>query len=102
MKEKEELVSIIDRLIEDETRKRNGEFFTPTIWVDEAHSMIGEEFGSDWREKYVVWDCAWGTGNLTRNYKFKKLFCSTLHKSDIDTANQMGINPEAVKFQYDF
>jgi hypothetical protein len=27
---------------------------------------------------------------------------STLNQSDIDTANQMGYNPEAVKFQYDF
>ena len=54
------------------------------------------------KEKYVVWDPAWGTGNLTRDYKFKELYCSTLNQSDIDTANQMGFNREAVKFQYDF
>lgn len=103
VKEKEYMVSIIDRLIEDETRKRGGEFFTPTIWVNEAHKMISEEFGEDWKEKYIVWDCAWGTGNLTRDYKFKELYCSTLHESDIQTANQMKINPEsAAKFQFDF
>jgi len=102
VREKERMVSIIDRLIEDETRKRQGEFFTPTIWVNEAHKMISEQFGEDWKEKYVVWDCAWGTGNLTRDYKFKELYCSTLHDSDIQTANQMKINPEAVKFQFDF
>jgi len=89
VKEKENMVSIIDRLIEDETRKRQGEFFTPRILVDEAHKMISDEFGSDWKEKYVVWDCAWGTGNLTKDYKFGELYCSTLHQSDIDTANQM-------------
>ena len=102
VREKEQMVSVIDRLIEDETRKRQGEFFTPTIWVDEAHKMITEQFGEDWKEKYVVWDCAWGTGNLTRDYKFKELYCSTLHDSDIQTANQMKINPEATKFQFDF
>jgi len=83
-------------------RKKQGEFFTPTIWVDEAHQMISDQFGSDWKEKYIVWDCAWGTGNLTRDYKFSNLFCSTLHDSDINTAKQMKINPEATKFQFDF
>ena len=49
-----------------------------------------------------MWDPAWGTGNLTRDYKFKELYVSTLNQSDIDTANQMGYNSEAVKFQFDF
>jgi hypothetical protein len=40
--------------------------------------------------------------NLTRDYKFNELYCSTLEQSDIDTANQMGYNTEATKFQYDF
>jgi hypothetical protein len=101
-KEKEIITATQDRLIEDETRRRSGEFFTPTIWVDEAHKMVSETFGEDWKEKYVVWDCASGTGNLTRDYKFKELYCSTLLGSDIETMNQAGYNPESVKFQYDF
>jgi hypothetical protein len=101
-REKEKLTSIIDRLVEDTTRRKQGEFFTPTIWVDKAHEYISNTFGDDWKEKYVVWDPAWGTGNLTRDYKFKELYCSTLNQSDIDTANQMGYNPEATKFQFDF
>jgi len=100
--EKEILTATQDRLIQDETRRKQGEFFTPTVWVNEAHKMISEQFGEDWKEEYVVWDCAWGTGNLTRDYKFKELYCSTLVGSDIETANQAGYNPEAVKFQYDF
>jgi hypothetical protein len=100
--EKEALTATQDRLIQDETRRKQGEFFTPTIWVDEAHKMISEQFGENWKEEYVVWDCAWGTGNLTRDYRFKELYCSTLNASDIETANQAGYNPEAVKFQYDF
>ncbi len=101
-REKEVLTSIVDRLVEDTTRRKQGEFFTPTIWVDKAHEYITSVFGEDWKEKYVVWDPAWGTGNLTRDYKFKELYVSTLNQSDIDTANQMGYNPEAVKFQFDF
>jgi predicted RNA methylase len=93
---------VVDRIVEDVTRRKQGEFFTPAIWVDKAHEYIASVYGDDWKEKYVVWDPAWGTGNLTRDYKFKELYASTLNQSDIDTANQMGYNPEAVKFQYDF
>jgi hypothetical protein len=101
-KQKENLTAVVDRLIQDVTRRKQGEFFTPTIWVDKAHEYIASVFGDDWKEKYVVWDPAWGTGNLTRDYKFKELYVSTLNYSDIQTADQMGYNPEAVKFQFDF
>lgn len=101
-RQKEILTSIVDRLVEDTTRRKQGEFFTPSIWVDKAHEYISSVFGDHWKEKYVVWDPAWGTGNLTRDYKFKELYVSTLNQSDIDTANQMGYNGEAVKFQFDF
>lgn len=101
-KEKDKLTAICDRLIEDTTRRFQGEFFTPTPWVEESHRMIEEELGKDWKEQYVVWDPAWGTGNLTRDYKFKELYVSTLNASDIGIAEQRGYNPEAVKFQFDF
>lgn len=101
-KEKENLTALVDRLVEDSVRRNKGEFFTPTPFVDLAHKYVSETFGEDWKEKYVVWDCAWGTGNLTRDFKFKELYASTLEQSDIDTANQMGYNNEAIKFQYDF
>jgi hypothetical protein len=102
IREKEKLTSIVDRIVEDETRRRKGEFFTPTIWVDEAHKMITEAFGENWKEEYVVWDPACGTLNLTRDYRFGELYCSTIEESDLKTAEQMKYNPEAVKFQYDF
>jgi hypothetical protein len=102
IREKEALTAIVDRIVEDETRRRKGEFFTPTIWVDEAHKMISETFGENWKEEYVVWDPASGTLNCTRDYKFKELYCSTIEESDLKTADQMKYNPEAIKFQYDF
>ena len=101
-RQKEDLTAVVDRLIQDVTRRKQGEFFTPTIWVDKAHEYIASVYGDDWKEKYVVWDPAWGTGNLTRDYKFKELYVSTLNYSDIQTAEQMGYNPEAIKFQFDF
>jgi len=100
--QKHKLAAVVDRIVEDTTRRRQGEFFTPAIWVDKAHEYIASVYGEDWKDKYVVWDPAWGTGNLTRDYQFKELYVSTLNQSDIDTANQMGYNPEATKFQYDF
>ena len=100
--QKNSLTAVVDRIVEDTTRRKQGEFFTPAIWVDKAHEYITSVYGEDWKEKYIVWDPAWGTGNLTRDYKFKELYVSTLNQSDIDTANQMGYNPESIKFQYDF
>jgi hypothetical protein len=101
-RQKEELTAVVDRIIEDITRRKQGEFFTPINWVNKSHEYITSVYGEDWKEKYVVWDPAWGTGNLTRGYRFKELYVSTLNYSDIQTANQMGYNPEAVKFQFDF
>ena len=100
--QKEKLTAVVDRIVEDTTRRKQGEFFTPAIWVDKAHEYVASVYGENWKEEYVVWDPAWGTGNLTRDYKFKELYVSTLNQSDIDTADQMAYNPEATKFQYDF
>jgi hypothetical protein len=99
-KEKEKITSISDRLYEDTQRRFRGEFYTPTVWADEANRMISEIYGQDWREKYVVWDCAWGTGNLTRDYYFSELYCSTIFDGDIVVGSKY--NSNATKFQYDF
>ena len=98
--EKMRFDEISDRLIEDTNRRMKGEFYTPTIFVDYAHKMISEQFGEDWKEKYVVYDCCCGSLNLTRDYKFKELYCSTLEESELEIGKRY--NPEAVKFQFDF
>jgi len=101
-KQKHTFTAILDRLIEDVIRRKQGEFFTPYEWANKSHDYITSVYGEDWKEKYVVWDPAWGTGNLTRDYKFKELYVSTLNQSDIDTANKMNYNDNATKFQFDF
>jgi len=98
--DKNKFTEISDRLIEDTKRRRSGEFYTPTLFTDYAHKMLSEELGEDWKEKYVVWDCCWGTGNLTRDYKFKELYASTLEQAELDCGKRY--NPEATKFIFDF
>ena len=99
-KEKRIFASISDRLIEDTNRRNKGEFYTPTIWVDYAHKLIAEQFGSRWKEGFVVYDCCCGTKNLTRDYRFKELYCSTLEQAELDISKNY--NKEATSFQFDF
>lgn len=99
-KEKRIMTAISDRLIEDTNRRNKGEFYTPTLFVDYAHGMIEKELGSHWKDNYVVWDPAAGTLNLTRDYRFKELYCSTLEQAELDISKNY--NKEATKFQFDF
>ncbi|WP_396137307.1 hypothetical protein [Flavobacterium sp.] len=98
--EKRKFTEIQDRLIEDLARRKSGEFFTPTIWADEAIQFMDSMLGEDWKTVYNVWDCSCGTKNLTRDYHFNNLFCSTLYQSDIDVSNDY--NSGSHSFQYDF
>ena len=91
---------IADRLIEDAERRIKGDFWTPTLFADYAHKMIEDVIGLDWKETCVVWDNCWGTGNLTRDYKFRELYCSTLFQSELNIGADY--NQEATKFQFDF
>lgn len=100
VKEKRKFSEISDRLIEDTNRRIKGEFYTPVDFVDYAHNVISKEFGSDWRENYVVWDCACGVKNLTRDYHFNNLYCSTLEQAEINIA--ANYNKEATSFKFDF
>lgn len=99
-KEKRIVTAISDRLIEDTNRRNKGEFYTPTLFVDYAHKMIEKELGAHWKDNYVVWDCCCGTKNLTRDYKFKELYCSTLEQAELDISKNY--NKEATSLQFDF
>lgn len=81
---------------------KTGAFFTPPIWAAEAHKMVSLVFGDGWRDEYVVWDCAAGTANLTRDYNFKELYISTIEEHDIGIIEKMGYNRGAGVFHYDF
>ena len=98
--EKNRFSEISDRLIEDTNRRNKGEFYTPTMFVDHAHDMMSRELGMDWKEEYFVWDARCGSKNLTRDYKFKELYCSTLEQAELEIGKRY--NPEATSFQFDF
>lgn len=91
---------IADRLIEEVNRRRKGEFYTPKLFVDYAHKMIEEQLGADWKDDFIVWDCACGTKNLTKDYNFKELYCSTLEQSELEMSAKY--NPNSTSFQFDF
>ena len=93
-------VATADRLIENTERRSKGAFYTPIIWADYAHKLITEQFGNCWKEDFIVWDCCCGTKNLTRDYRFKELYCSTLEQAELDISNNY--NKEATSFQFDF
>jgi hypothetical protein len=101
-KELEVVVSNKDRIFEEIYRRKTGAYFTPPIWVKESQKMISEVLGDNWRDEYIVWDCACGTANLTRDNNFKELYLSTLEEGDINTIKDMGFNKGATIFKYDF
>lgn len=104
--ERQDITSICDRLLEDAERRWTGEFWTPEIWADRMRTMVADHLGEDWTSKYVIWDPACGSKNLTqgatfgRQQKNENLYLSTLFSEELSIAE--GINPGATVFQHDF
>jgi hypothetical protein len=95
-------MSMKDRLVEDDARRRQGAFFTPSLWVEEAHRELDRVLGAGWRKDCVVWDPAAGTGNLTRDkHDWGCLISSTAERPDVGAMVQHGWGGKHV-FQYDF
>ena len=86
--------------MEETARNSNrGEFYTPKH-ISDLLFEITNKYIPNFNRKHIIWDNCWGTGNLTANRDFDKLFCSTIQKSDIRKNKDK--NPNAIKFQYDF
>lgn len=100
LSEEKVLRGCADELIEDAERRFTGDFWTPVVFADKAQEMLCEELGDDYRKEYTVWDCCCGGKNLTRDYYFNNLYCSTLLQSEIGISNKY--NKEATTFQFDF
>lgn len=101
---------IIDRkdlLVPQDIRERQGSFFTPQQWVELSQKYLEDTFGEDWQDKYYIWDCAAGTGNLlnglTNTYQ---IWASTLNAGDVDVMKERIKNGaslvESHVFQFDF
>jgi len=100
--EKQRFRAISEGLVPEVERRASGDFWTPTEWTNRAHQAITDAFGPDWYSTYAVWDPAWGTGNLTRDYQFGSLYASTLFSDELDIATEINNNDSTVKFQYDY
>lgn len=100
LKEYKAITAMSDTLIEEANRRFKGDYYTPEIFVNKAHSCMSASLNDDWKDKYVVWDPAAGTKNLTRDYKFSNLYSSTLYEGELFSTKHY--NKDNVAFQYDF
>jgi len=93
-----------DRLTVDDTRRREGEFYTPVHFANVALEHIEEAVGKEWWNKgYRLWDMAAGTGNLEWDLPadaWDKIYLSTLHQQDVDHCAKLFGG--ATCFQYDY
>lgn len=96
-----------DLLLPQDLRERRGSFFTPQKWVELSQCYLAEELGEDWQDKYYIWDCAAGTGNLLSGLTDKyNIWASTIDQSDVDIIKERiknGANLlESHVFKFDF
>ncbi len=97
------IIAKIDRLSEDNIRRREGEFFTPIWFATQWLHYLSEVLGPDWHKEYKIWDMAAGTGNLELNIpaeSYHNLYLSTLHSEEVDYLER--IFHGANCFQYDY
>lgn len=101
------IIERADRLRPQNVRMFHGAYFTPMQWVEKAQEYLALELGEDWQDKYYVWDCAAGTGNLLAGLTNRNnIWASTLERADVDTMIQriedgFGMFANHV-FQFDF
>lgn len=87
-------------MAEESIRNRNmGEVYTPSNVANLLFNTVNEVI-PQFNETQIVWDCCWGTGNLTKDKKFNRLYCSTIR--GVDIRKNRNNNPNAYKFCYDF
>ncbi len=88
-----------------ESKRRDGEFFTPVRFAHKALEYIERTLGAQWwtSGEYRVWDMASGTGNLEYHLpsdSFQYLYLSTLHQTEAEHCEKLF--PGATAFQYDY
>ena len=96
-----QLERLYDTLVGEAERRRNGQFFTPKIFVDEAHRRVAWVLGDDWEQTSLVWDCCCGTKSLTRDYEFGNLYLSTLDRNELKCSESLSTEAKET-FVFDF
>ena len=94
----------MDRMTEENLRRRTGEFYTPIAFADKAFDYLTRTVGKWWLDdNFRLWDMAAGTGNLEYNFApevLKHCYISTLIDDDANYCRK--IFPDATVFQYDY
>ncbi len=92
-----------DSLIPLDERSFKGAYYTPLAVVDKAYDKLAETLGSNWQEKYIVWDMCCGVGNLeVKHSNPRNIFMSTLDQADVDVMKATKTCAAATRFQYDY
>lgn len=101
------MVERTDLLVPPNVRSYKGAYFTPEIWVAKSHDYLRDCLGEDWQQKYFIWDCTAGTGNMEAGLTNKyNVWASTLDESDVDVMRDRATHGanllESHIFQFDF
>ena len=92
-----------DSLLPMDEQKFKGAFYTPLHIVDKAYDQLAATLGTDWQQKYIVWDMCAGVGNLeAKHSNLRNVFMSTLDKADVTIMRSNPAFAGAEIFQYDY
>lgn len=92
-----------DSLLPVDDQKFKGAFYTPLHIVDKAYDQLNATLGSDWQQKYIVWDMCAGVGNLeAKHSNLRNVFMSTLDQEDVTIMRSNPAFAGAEIFQYDY
>ena len=92
-----------DSLLPLDEQKFKGAFYTPLHIVDKAYDYLAATLGTDWQQKYIVWDMCAGVGNLeAKHSNLRNVFMSTLDQEDVTIMRSNPAFAGAEIFQYNY
>jgi hypothetical protein len=85
----DKIVERRDLLVPQDIREVKGSYFTPPQWVVKSQEYLADVLHEDWQDKYYIWDCCAGTGNLLANLTNKhRIWASTLDLGDVQVMHE--------------
>jgi hypothetical protein len=92
-----------DSLLPVDEQKFKGAYYTPLHIVDKAYDQLVAALGSNWQDRYIVWDMCAGVGNLeAKHSNLRNVFMSTLDQADVTIMKSNPAFAGAEIFQYDY
>lgn len=75
-----------------------GVFYTKDDFSDLSHRYLENEFGLNWQDEFIIWDCSCGEGSLTRSLVSDNIYLSSNDTNEVDNL----IVKNKLKFYFDF